>query len=96
MFMRFTMFNMGAGQRDIAEDVARQVNAFIKPIAGFKGITFFMDEAKGDYGAISFWETAALADAGGDIINPKVAELVGQYLSAPPERRLFEVYDPEA
>ena len=95
MHARLVLMNLGQGQRETAEKVADEMNALAKTLKGFKSITFFMDEAAGEYGGFSLWETKEDGEAGAEQINPRLGEMVGNLLKGEPTRKFFEVYEPK-
>jgi hypothetical protein len=66
-----------------------------KSLPGFVSATYFIfDEAKGIYGSITVWQSAGDAEAAGQKLEPILQEKAGAMMTAPPEIRQAEVYQP--
>ncbi|MFQ5913092.1 MAG: antibiotic biosynthesis monooxygenase family protein [Nitrospinota bacterium] len=96
MYARLTTFIVGPGMRSRMEKVADELAPIFKAQKGFKSITFVADDAVGEYGGFSLWETKEDAEAAAAAINPKVQEAVDGIVKGQPSIRLFEVYEPKA
>lgn len=91
-YARLVTFNIGAGQRAFAENMADQFAAMLRPQQGFLDITFLVDETSGEYASISHWETKEDAEASFQSSAPKLQEVLAGVLKSPPASRLYEVY----
>ena len=96
MYARLIMLKLGPGDRAAAESVADAAAKIYRASPGFKSVTFFADEAAGNYGALSVWESQETLDAAAEKANPLVAEKVGKLLKSPPAPATYEVYEPRA
>ncbi|MFQ5914063.1 MAG: hypothetical protein ACE5JS_12840 [Nitrospinota bacterium] len=96
MFARLTLFTLGPGTRSTAEKLAGQFDPLFKTQKGFKGITFIGDDAVGEYGGLSLWESKEAAEAAASALNPKLQEALSGIVKGPPTLRLFEVFEPKA
>jgi hypothetical protein len=90
MYARFSVVSMGPGARARMEQLASRLDAMFRAQPGFRGVTFVMDDAAGDYGSFSLWETREAAEAASAVINPVVAEIFKGMLTP----WIFEVFDP--
>ena len=77
-------------------EIGRSVCSCPRGSEGFQKITFFGDEAAGDYGSFSLWESKEDAEAEAEAIRPQLEQAVSGIAKEPPTRRLFEVYEPKA
>lgn len=68
----------------------------LKARKGFKNVTFFLDEAAGEYGALTLYETKSDAEAAAAALYPQLQEVLGGIIKGPPTLRQFEVYEPRA
>jgi len=82
--------------RSTAEKLADQFAPVIEAQKGFKKITWFGDEAEGDYGTFSLWESREDAEAEAEAVRPQFEQAVSGIAKGPPTRRFFEVYEPKA
>ena len=96
MYAQLVILHLGQGMRSTAEKLADQFAPVLKAQKGFKKITFFGDEAEGDYGSFSLWESKEDAEAEAEAIRPQLERAVSGIAKEPPTRRLFEVYEPKA
>ena len=96
MHARLTTFNMGAGKRDVATSMADEALKMSKGMDGFVSATYLiLDEAAGDYGSLTVWETEDAANAAAETLRPWLAEKLGPDMTAPPVIRMAEVYVPD-
>ncbi len=96
MYARLTLFTLGPGMRSTAEKLQVEILPVFKAQKGFKGITFLGDDATGEYGGFSLWESKEDAEATLAAINPKTRESLRGVVKGEPSTRLFEVYEPKA
>ena len=95
MHARLLTMNVGPGQRNRMLALADESLSFNKSIPGFVSAHYFVfDEAKGDYGSLTVWRDAADAEAAGEKLRPWLQEKVGTLLTAAPDVRHAEVYEP--
>ncbi len=96
MYAQLSMITLGPGMLSTAEKLADQFAPVLKAQKGFKKVTFFGDDAKGDYGSFSLWESKEDAEAEAEAVRPQLEQAVSGIAKAPPTRRFFEVYEPKA
>ena len=92
MYARFSVVSMGPGMRARMEELAEQLTPVFRAQRGFRSVTFVMDDAAGDYGSFSLWDSKEDAEAASAEINPRVAEIFKGMLTP----WIFEVYEPRA
>ena len=93
MWGRLAKITLGTGMREKAEQLADQaVDSFVE-LNGFVSVAFFMhDEDKGEYGSLSIWETREDAEAAEEALQPRLKEAAGDFLKAPPQISMVEIY----
>ena len=91
MYARFSVVSVGAGMRPRMEALAEQLAARFRTMPGFRSVTFVMDEAAGDYGSFSLWDSREDAEAASTAIAPDVARVFRGLLTP----WIFEVYEPK-
>lgn len=94
MYARLVMFTLGSGKRVVAEKMADQFLGVMQGLVGFKGATFLLDEAVGEYGALSLWASKKDADAAGEVMTGSLRQALDGLVQGPPIQRTFEVYEP--
>ena len=95
MHARLVIMNVGPGQRDRMIALADDSFAFNKTLPGFVSATYLVfDEAKGDYGSLTLWRSAAEAQTAGERLRFWLQDKIGSQLTAPPAIREAEVYAP--
>lgn len=95
MEARFVTVTVGPGQRDAMIALADANYHFTRSLPGFASATYFIfDEAKGVYGSMTLWERKAEAMAAGEKLRAWMEENARAKMTAPPEIRLAEVYQP--
>ena len=95
MHARVLTMNVGPGQRDRMLALADESLRLNKSLPGFVSANYFVfDDAKGDYGSVTLWNSAADANAAGETLRPWLQEKIGTLLSAAPVVRHAEVYEP--
>ena len=96
MYARLSMLTLGPGMRSTAEKLADQFAPVLEAQKGFKKVIFFGDEAEGNYGSLSLWESKEDIEAAAAVIGPQVEQAESGIVKGPTVRRLFEVYEPRA
>lgn len=95
MYARLTTFNIGPSGRDLATGMADEAIGMVKAMGGFVSATYLIiDEAAGDYGSLTVWNTQADANAAAEALRPWMMEKAGSKLTAPPVIHTCEVYKP--
>ena len=95
MYAHLVMFNLGPDSRSTAEAIADQSFPAYKTQKVFKGVTFLGDQEKGNYGSLSLWETKEDAEAWIESAGPQFQKAIAGIVKSPPERHLFEIYEPK-
>src|SRR5687767_12450842 len=91
MYARFSVISMGPGTRPQMEKLADRLARSLQDLKGFRSITFLMEEASGDYGTFSLWDSQEDAEAASAAISPQVAKIYQGMLTP----WIFEVYEPK-
>ena len=95
MYARLLTMNVGPGQRERMLALADESLGVTRSLPGFVAARYLIfDEAKGDYGSLTLWSTAADAEAAGEALRPWLQDKIGAFLTAPPDVRTAEVYEP--
>ena len=95
MFVSLNLITIGTQMRSTAEKIADQGLSTVKTLKGFRGVTFFGDVTVGEYGSLSVWESKEDAEAAAAVMGPKVEGAVKGIATAPPTRRIYELYEPK-
>jgi hypothetical protein len=91
MHARVFTFSLGPGSRDVATKYADDAYKMTKTLKGFVSATYLIfDDAAGEYGAITVWETEADAAAAGQTLG----NAFGDRHPSPPNIKTAEVYEP--
>ena len=96
MYARLVLFTLGPGTRSTAEKLADQFAPALRAQKGFKTVTFIGDDAVGEYGGLSLWESKEDAEAAAAALDSRLEQALTDIVKGPPTRRLFEVYEPNA
>lgn len=96
MYARVVWFRVAPGSRAKVEAVADEVDATIRSMPGFVSIHYLANDATGEAGSFSLWQSKADAEHVGVKVNPRVAELLADVLQEGPTVRIFEIYEPPA
>lgn len=94
MYARLIMFTLGEGKRPFAEGMAKQFHTAMQGMKGFKDATYVVDEAIGEYGVLSLWETKDDAEAAGEAMRPGFQQALEGKVQGPPSIRVLEVFQP--
>ncbi len=78
MFARLTLTRVEPGQKEIAFKNADQIDALIRQAKGLVQLTWVYNEATGEYGAFSVWQTEADAETYRTGSAARVQEIVAQ------------------
>jgi len=95
MYAQLFMFTLGPGMRSTAEKIADQFASKHETLKGFKSVTYIGDEAVGEYGSLSLWDSKEEVEAAGEVLGPQIEQALSGIVKGPPTRRLFEVYEPK-
>ena len=96
MYARMVQFAVESGMRSMAKTLIGGANTLYNNLKGFKHVTYFGDEAVGEYGAFSLWESKEDAEDADIALNPKLEEALDGVSNGPPKSQLFEVIEPKA
>lgn len=77
--------------RGRVEELAQDLRPLIEARSGCSSVTFFGDDAAGEWGMFVLWESQEAADAAAAVMRPKLDADLRGHLQAPPDTRLFEV-----
>jgi heme-degrading monooxygenase HmoA len=95
MYARLVMFQIGPGMRSTAEALADEAYGMAKGMNGFVSGTYLLfDEANGDYGSMTIWETSEDSDTAGNVFRQWMMGKIGDNLAGAPVIRQAEVYQP--
>lgn len=94
MYARMLMVELGSVDRDMAESLAQRWHAAVSTLPGFVSVSFVSDDAAGEYGYFSVWESLEEAKAVEDAVGPQLPEAIREIAAGPPRVRYFEVYEP--
>lgn len=95
MHARFLTINLGPGGRATATGMADEAFKMVKGLPGFVSATYLIfDEAAGDYGSMTIWNTEADAAAAAEKLQPWLEKNLSGKVKAPPMVRVAEVYQP--
>ncbi len=72
-----------SGNRPAMENVADQGGAGLAQIPGFESVTFYLDEERSVYGAISIWESREAAEAAEAASTPLFTAAIGDLAEGP-------------
>jgi heme-degrading monooxygenase HmoA len=81
--------------RSMAEKLVDQLSPALKTAKGFKTVTFLVDDAAGEYGSVTLWESKEDIENFRKAAGPQIEKTVSRIAKGPPSIRLFEVYEPK-
>jgi heme-degrading monooxygenase HmoA len=93
MFARLVIFRVGSGKRSAIEKLVNKFDALYRVQKGFKHVFIVGDEASGEYGSFSVWESKEDADAANAVIASRLQQALAEVLQGPPDRWFFEVLE---
>lgn len=94
MYARLVTLALEPGSLSMAEDLADRAGSIMKTLEGFEDVTFFSNDAAGEYGSFSLWHTKANAEAVSQVTDLHIREAVGKIMKQPPAVHIFQVYEP--
>lgn len=94
MYAHLVLFNLGQGKRQTAEDMADKFAAIYADCPDCRQVTFLGDDAQGEYGSISLWDSEAALAAYQQQVGPQLAAALQDVALGPATIRKFEVYQP--
>ena len=91
MYARLVLYRASAGPslRSRLERATAEVGAVMRRQRGFRAAYGLVDEAAGEFGGISFWDTRADAEAAGAALAALV-QATALEAAGPPTIRVFE------
>ena len=95
MYARLVIFDVGQGERSTVERLVEEFDALYRDQEGFRDVFILADEQSGEYGSFSVWDSQEDADAANAVIAPRLQQALTGLLQGPPDRRVFEVLEPE-
>ena len=93
MYVALTLFTLGPGKREVADQIGGQFGPMLQGMKGFKSMTMFGDNETGEYGGLSVWETKEDAEAALANTGEPMKQALGDLLKGPPVRKVFEVWE---
>jgi heme-degrading monooxygenase HmoA len=94
MYARLVLLTTEPGARPAMEQIADSSASQFKAQKGFISISYLVDENETEYGTFSLWESKEDADAALAAMAPTL-EKAAAVAKAPPNVRLYEVYEPK-
>jgi heme-degrading monooxygenase HmoA len=92
-YVTIGLLTLKPGNRAAAEQIADQGAPGVAQLPGYESVTFFLDEAKNVYGAVSFWESREAAEQADAVLTPQFEQAFGDLLEGSIETRIYEVYE---
>jgi hypothetical protein len=96
MYSRLVIFKVGPGKRPTIERLVDEFDALYRGQKGFRHVFILGDEASGEYGSFSVWESKLDADAANAVIAPRLQQALTGLLQGPPDRWFLEVLEPKS
>jgi heme-degrading monooxygenase HmoA len=81
------------GNRPNAEKIADQGAAGVAQQPGFESVTFFLDESRNVYGAVSFWDSREAAEKADAVLTPQFEQAFGDLLQDSIKTDIYEIYE---
>ena len=95
MYAQLLMFTIGSGMRAEAEKMVNEFAIAHKSFKGFKKAVYFGDDASGDYGSLTVWETQEDIASAAAVLRPNLEKALGSISKGAPSSRIFEVFEPK-
>ena len=96
MYARLVIFKVGPGKRSTIVRLVDEFDALYRDQRGFTHVFILGDEASGEYGSFSVWESKEDADAANAVIAPRLQQALAGLLQGLPDRWFFEVLEPKS
>lgn len=84
---------LSPGSRPMAERVADQGGQGFAQLPGFQEATFFLDEERNEYGALSVWESREAAERAVEATTPQFRQALADGLQGEIETQVYEIYE---
>ena len=92
-YARLVIFKLGAGQRQVGEQLTKKFDKVSRILSGFRGSVYFFDDLECEYRALNYWDTKADAEQAHEILHPKFENELKKYSKEKPTYKILEVYD---
>jgi quinol monooxygenase YgiN len=96
MYARLVIFKVGPGNRSTIEKLVEEFDPLYRAQKGFRHVFIIGEDATGEYGSFSVWESEEDAEAANAVIAPQLQQALTGLLQGPPNRWLFEVLEPKS
>jgi hypothetical protein len=93
MYALLTMFTLGPGKQEVANKMGEEFSSAIAGMEGVKSMTMFGDDATGEYGGLSLWQSKEDAETALAAIGPKLGEALSGIVKGEPKRGVYEVWN---
>ena len=93
MYARLVIFKLAPGDDSTIRALA-EVDPLYQAQTGFQALYVLADDARGEYGSFSVWETKDDAEAANAAIAPQLQRALAGRLQGEPNRWFFEVIEP--
>jgi heme-degrading monooxygenase HmoA len=94
-YMTIGKLTITAGNRAAAERIADQGVAAFEQQAGFENVTFYLDEDRSEYGAVSIWTSREAAERANAELTPAFEQAFGDLMRGSIETHVYEIYEPQ-
>lgn len=95
MYVRLITFHLEPGMYKTAEKLADRFAPILRARRGLITAIFFVNDAAGEYGALTIWESKEDVEVEATIVIPRLQDALAGISAAPPLIRLYEVYEPQ-
>lgn len=86
MYARLVIFEVGPGKRSTIEKLVDEFDPLYRAQKGFRHMFVIGDEATGEYGSFSVWESKEDAKAANAVSAPQLQQAFTGLLQGPPNR----------
>ena len=93
MYARLIIFNLGSGMGAAAERLTDRFAPLLKARRGLVDAIFFANDAAGEYGVLTIWESKEDVEEEATLVIPRLQDALASF-SVTPTIRLFQVYEP--
>ena len=95
MYARLVIFKLASANGSTIRALAEEFDPLYRAQRGFRQLYVLADEASGEYGSFSVWDSSEDAEAANAAIAPQLQRALVDRLSAAPQRWFFEVVEPD-
>ncbi|HEX5165834.1 MAG TPA: antibiotic biosynthesis monooxygenase [Thermomicrobiales bacterium] len=92
-YMTIGKLMMTPGHRPVAEGIADQGAPGMATMPGFQSVTFFLDEERSEYGAVSVWDSREAAEQADAALTPEFEKAFGDLLQGSITTQIYEIYE---